>query len=61
MKPGFDDTDINTRTIDERIDPKYAPKFRSPSGRILGMPDLDGKKGQGVSSNPDMPSSLPQL
>jgi type II secretory pathway component GspD/PulD (secretin) len=61
MKPGFDDSDINTRTIDERIDPKYAPKFSSPSGRILGMPDLDSKKGKGVSSNPDMPSSLPQL
>lgn len=61
MKPGFDDSDINTRTIDERIDPKYAPKFSSPSGRILGMPDLDGKKGKGVSSNPDMPSTLPQL
>lgn len=61
MKPGFDDSDINTRTIDERIDPKYAPKFSSPSGRILGMPDLDGKKGEGVSSNPDMPSTLPQL
>ncbi len=61
MKPGFDDSDFNIRTIDKRIDPNYAPKFSSPSGRILGMPDLDGKKGRGVSSNPDMPSSLPQL
>ena len=61
MKPGFDDSEINTQTIDQRIDPKYAPKFRSPSGKILGAPDLDSKKGKADSSNPDMPSSLPQF
>ena len=60
MKPGFDDSDVNTRTIDQRIDPKYAPKFSSPSGRVLGMPDMDNKN-NGVSSVPDAPSALPQL
>lgn len=60
MKPGFDDSDVNTRTIDQRIDPKYAPKFSSPSGRVLGMPDMDNKN-NGVSSVPDAPSVLPQL
>ena len=60
MKPGFDDSVINTNTIDERIDPKYAPKFSSPSGRILGMPDLENKN-KGVPANKDQPSSLPQF
>ena len=60
MKPGFDDSVINTNTIDERIDPKYAPKFSSPSGRILGMPDLENKN-KGAPANKDQPSSLPQF
>ena len=57
MKPGFDDSDVNTNTIDERIDPKYAPKFSSPWAN-LGMPDMDNKN-NGVSSVPDAPSVLP--
>jgi general secretion pathway protein D len=60
MKPGFDDSEINTRTIDERIDSSYAPKFSSPSGRILGMPDLDGKN-KGASSLQDLPSNRPDF
>ena len=60
MKPGFDDSDINTRAIDKRIDANYAPKFSSPSGRILGMPDLDDKR-KGVSSLKDLPSDRPEL
>ena len=60
MKPGFDDSDINTRAIDKRIDANYAPKFSSPSGRILGMPDLDSKR-KGVSSLKDLPSDRPEL
>ena len=60
MKPGFDDSDKNTRAIDKRIDANYAPKFSSPSGRILGMPDLDSKR-KGVSSLKDLPSDRPEL
>ena len=60
MKPGFDDTEINTQDIDRRIDPKYVPKFSSPSGRILGMPDLDNKN-MGIPATKDQPSSLPAL
>lgn len=60
MKPGFDDSDKNTRAIDKRIDANYAPKFSSPSGRILGMPDLDDKR-KGVSSLKDLPSDRPEL
>jgi type II secretory pathway component GspD/PulD (secretin) len=44
MKPGDENTDSNILQIDQRLAPKYAPQFRSPSGKILGMPDLDGKQ-----------------
>jgi general secretion pathway protein D len=60
MKPGFDDSEINTKIIDDRIDSSYAPKFSSPSGRILGMPDLDGKN-KGESSLQDLPSNRPDF
>ena len=47
MRPGFNDTEDNINSIDERIKGDYKPKFTSPSGQILGMPDIDGKnKGQ---------------
>jgi len=64
MNPGGEQTAKNIDTIDERIEPDYAPQFRSPSGRILGMPDIDGKKGQSSqqsSSAQDAPSSPPKL
>ena len=63
MKPGGDETRDNIDQIDARIMPNYAPKFLSPSGRILGMPDIDGMK-NGVApsiSNQDAPSALPKL
>ncbi len=44
MTPGGEQTKRNIEQIDERIEPTYAPQFRSPSGRVLGMPDIDGKK-----------------
>ena len=44
MMPGSEETQRNIEQIDVRIEPDYAPKFRSPSGRVLGMPDIDGKK-----------------
>ncbi len=42
MNSVTDNTQKNIQAIDERIDAEYAPKFRSPSGRILGMPSLEG-------------------
>lgn len=60
MKPGRDNTLKNIRSIDERIDSGYAPKFRSPSGRVLGMPNIDGIQ-QNNTSSPDVQSSKPSF
>ena len=60
MKPGFDDTQTNVNSIDDRIRGDYKPKFTSPSGKILGMPDIDGKN-KGQASNKDKPSTRPSL
>ena len=60
MRPGFDDTEDNVNSIDERIKGDYKPKFTSPSGQILGMPDIDGKN-KGQASLKDKPSSRPSL
>ncbi len=60
IKPGFEETKSNTQSIDERINPDYAPKFISPSGRILGMPDIDVKS-KGIPLSKDAPSILPSL
>ena len=60
MKPGQDNTLKNIRSIYERIDSEYAPKFRSPSGRILGMPNIDGIQ-QNNTSSPDVQSSKPSF
>ncbi len=60
MRPGFDDTEDNVNSIDERIKGDYKPKFTSPSGQILGMPDIDGKN-KGQASHKDKPSSRPSL
>ena len=60
MKPGFNDTDANIESIDDRLKGDYKPKFTSPSGQILGMPDIDGKS-KGQASNKDKPSTRPSL
>ncbi|MDC0157012.1 hypothetical protein OAK38_04550 [Verrucomicrobia bacterium] len=60
MRPGQNDTPENIRTIDERIRGDYKPKFTSPSGQVLGVPDIDGKIKEN-SSVKDRPSSRPQL
>ena len=60
MRPGFNDTEDNINSIDERIKGDYKPKFTSPSGQILGMPDIDGKN-KGQASSKDKPSSRPSL
>ena len=60
IKPDYEETKSNTQSIDERINPDYAPKFISPSGRILGMPDIDGKS-KGSPLSKDAPSTLPSL
>ena len=53
-------TEENIKSIDERIEGDYAPKFRSPSGRISGMPDIDGIM-KNNSASKDMPSSKPSF
>ena len=60
MKPGDENTDSNVLQIDQRLNPKYSPQFRSPSGKILGMPDLDGKQDQ-LESPQDERSPRPNL
>ena len=63
MTPGGEQTKRNIEQIDQRIEPNYAPQFRSPSGRVLGMPDIDGKKMDSPASvsNQDAPSIPPKL
>jgi type II secretory pathway component GspD/PulD (secretin) len=60
MKPGYNNTKANIQSIDDRIKGDYKPKFTSPSGQVLGMPDIDGKLRQQVSDK-DKPSARPQL
>ena len=60
MKPGQNDTTENIRSIDDRIKGDYKPKYTSPSGQVLGLPDIEGKIREN-SSVKDRPSSLPQL
>ena len=60
MRPGFNDTEDNINSIDERNKGDYKPKFTSPSGQNLGMPDIDGKN-KGQPSDQDQPSSRPSL
>jgi len=62
IQPLSDLTSSNIRKIDDRIDANYVPKFRSPSGKILGMPDIDGKdKTQDKLSRQDSPAVRPKL
>ena len=60
IKPDQDDTAENVKIIDERIQAEYAPKFRSPTGQILGMPDIDGKQKKSAF-NKDVQSRKPNL
>jgi type II secretory pathway component GspD/PulD (secretin) len=60
MNAGTDNTQRNIQSIDDRIDADYAPKFRSPSGRILGMPNLDGTQNN-TSSDQDTPAEKPSF
>ena len=60
IKPDFDETLENINSIDNRIEGTYAPKFVSPSGKILGMPDINGR--ENIKQNPqDMPATPPKL
>lgn len=63
MMPGKEQTLNNIEQIDARIKPDYAPRFRSPSGKVLGMPDIDGKKKDIAPSvsNQDSRSVPPKL
>ena len=46
----------NTNAIDGLMEPNYTPTFKSPSGKILGVPGKPDK-----ASNPDKPSAQPSL
>jgi general secretion pathway protein D len=60
MKPGEELSDENIQAIDRRLAPDYTPQFRSPSGKLLGMPDLDGPK-MDLETVQDTPSVRPNL
>jgi len=60
IKPNYNETAANVNSIDTRIEGTYAPKFVSPSGKILGMPDIDGKI-QPNHNPKDNPASIPSL
>ena len=54
--PQDDFSEINKRTLDALMEPTYTPRFISPSGKVLGVPDKSAS-----TSNPDKPSSKPSL
>jgi len=60
IRAGQNDTAENIKTIDDRIQAEYAPKFRSPSGQVLGMPDIEGKQIPSAF-NKDVQSKKPNL
>tara|TARA_Y100000589_G_scaffold323150_1_gene357247 strand:+ start:226 stop:2421 length:2196 start_codon:yes stop_codon:yes gene_type:complete len=60
LDPSTNSTAEQEAEIDKRIRGDYKPAFSTPSGRILGMPDIDGKN-KNKSSSQDRPSSRPQL
>ena len=59
IKPDFDETAENINSIDTRIEGNYAPKFVSPSGKILGMPGINGE--QEIYNPKDRQASPPVL
>ena len=59
MTSAGEQTDGNIERIDARIEAGYAPKFVSPSGRVLGMPNLDGVESKAPVSRQDEPSRKP--
>jgi type II secretory pathway component GspD/PulD (secretin) len=60
IRAGQNDTAENIKTIDDRIQAEYAPKFRSPSGQVLGMPDIEGNQSPSTF-NKDVQSRKPNL
>ena len=60
MKRGSDKTDEINEIIDDRIRADYKPKFISPSGKTLGIQNVD-EKNKGRSSDQDSPSTRPSL
>ena len=60
LNPDDEQSEENIRKIDRRLAPKYAPQFRSPSGKLLGLPDLDGEE-MTLESVKDTPSTRPNL
>ena len=61
LNPGGEETATNISQIDARINPNYAPKFISPSGKVLGANGLDPKKVSEETSPQDKPAVKPQL
>ena len=47
----------SNRQLDSLLEPKYSPTFKAPSGRVLGVPDLDDR----YSSPQDIQSFKPSL
>ena len=60
INPTHELSDENINLIDQRLNPDYAPQFRSPSGKILGIPDLD-QIDISEQAAQDTPSIQPQL
>ena len=58
IKPGYEETDANAQSIDERINASYAPNSPLLRG-TLGMPDRWKSNGTGL--NQDARSTLPRL
>ena len=54
--PRDDFTLRNAKTLDTLMEPKYTPRFISPSGKVLGVPDKSAS-----TSKPDKPSTKPSL
>ena len=60
IDPNESTAEENSEILDRMLDPSYTPVFRAPSGRILGVPDLDGKSRNNTTMK-DAPSIQPKL
>jgi len=61
LNSGGEETLQNISQIDARIDANYAPKFVSPSGKILGANGLENDEKEESTSPQDEPASQPKL
>ena len=65
MEQGKFSSEDNIKKLEERMRGKYSPRFQSPTGKVLGVPDIDGLRNDlhdpQTASKQDAPSSKPSF